>query len=383
MNFLKIPNKKGDKIYYYYDYGGRGPGQRPSTGIFTYANPKTQLQKNHNKEAALILDTKKSQLTIEAQATGSVYIPKHKFKANFLDYYSEYVDLNKKDGNRHLSSSLKQFRKFVNKKFISPVEITENFCKRFRQFLLDRFNGETPMNYYARFKWVIKAATKDKYFHSNPTEDVSAITNPSTRMKENLEVDDYIRLLRTPCSNEEIGAAFIFCLYTALRWVDVKVLKWSDIKQNTLITRIIQKKTGRPVVLTLHPIALRILEQQRRKRSRYSSDSDYVFQLPTANGANKVLGEWVRKAGIEMHITWSCARLSFSILLQDERIDEATVAYLLGHTTTAQVRKAYKRHRPKPQTEAISVLPTLSDDHKATSEPRPSNVTYVYSYSKG
>lgn len=41
MNFWEKLNKKGDKIYYHYDLG-RGKGQRPSTGIFTYVKPKTQ-----------------------------------------------------------------------------------------------------------------------------------------------------------------------------------------------------------------------------------------------------------------------------------------------------------------------------------------------------
>jgi len=49
--------------------------------------------------------------------------------------------------------------------------------------------------------------------------------------------------------------------------------------------------------------------------------------------------------------------LSFSILLQDSNVDDATVAYLMGHTTTEQVRKTYKRHRPKDQTQSISHLP--------------------------
>ena len=78
----------------------------------------------------------------------------------------------------------------------------------------------------------------------------------------------------------------------------------------------------------------------------------------TANGANKVLGAWIKSAGIFKEITWSCARLSFSILLQDRNVDDATVAYLMGHTTTAQVRKTYKRHRPKDQSETIRQLPS-------------------------
>jgi outer membrane receptor protein involved in Fe transport len=64
MNFLQYPNRKKDKIYFHYDLG-RGKGERPSTGIFIYAKPKDQIQKNHNKEALALLEVKKSQLTID------------------------------------------------------------------------------------------------------------------------------------------------------------------------------------------------------------------------------------------------------------------------------------------------------------------------------
>ncbi|MCS3798505.1 hypothetical protein GGD38_003875 [Chitinophagaceae bacterium OAS944] len=55
------------------------------------------------------------------------------------------------------------------------------------------------------------------------------------------------------------------------------------------------------------------------------------------------------------------ARLSFSILLLDKNVDDATVAYLMGHKTTEQVRKIYKRHRPKDERESISKLPNPTD----------------------
>src|SRR5206468_9199549 len=114
------------------------------------------------------------------------------------------------------------------------------------------------------------------------------------------------------------------------------------------------KKTGRPVTLTLHPIAKSILEKRRPLSPTDFNGKKLVFDLPTVNGANKVLAEWVKRAGIEKYITWSCARLSYSILLQDTNVDSATVAYLLGHATTKQVERTYKRHRPKDQKEAIS-----------------------------
>lgn len=145
---------------------------------------------------------------------------------------------------------------------------------------------------------------------------------------------------------------------TGLRWVDVKLLNWNDIKGTTLVTRIIQKKTGRPVTLTLHPIAKNILGKKLAQLPADFNGKKLVFDLPTANGANKVLGEWIKRARIEKDITWSCARLSYSILLQDTNVDSASVAYPLGHATTKQVERTYMRPRPKDQTEAISKLPT-------------------------
>lgn len=63
-------------------------------------------------------------------------------------------------------------------------------------------------------------------------------------------------------------------------------------------------------------------------------------------------------AKIEKHITWSCARLSFSLLLQDEHVDDATVINLLGHTTTKMVHSTYNRYRPKNQARTINLLPS-------------------------
>ncbi|MDF2190559.1 site-specific integrase [Paraflavitalea sp. CAU 1676] len=362
MNFWKKRNKKGDKIYFHYDFG-RGKGQRPVTGVFVYTKPKNQIEKNHNKEALALLETKKSELILDRQAIGSSFMPSHKFKSNFLDYYEEYVRLNKKENNRHVQGSLNHFREFLNKeanqdvKSISPLEITENLCKRYRQYLLDNFNGDTPANYYARFKRCMAAATKDGYYRINPCEDVKSKTNPSKNLKEILEVDEYLLLLKTPFFNQEIAEAFIFCCYTGLRYVDVYTLSWGQIKENKLVTRIIQAKTGQPVELTLHPIAKAILK--RRKENKPEADpNEKIFLLLTNDGCNKALQQWVDRARIKKHITWSCARLSFSILLQDQLVDNATVAYLLGHTSTEHVNRTYKRHRPKDQSKTIDLLPS-------------------------
>jgi len=315
-----------------------------------------------------LLETKKSQMVIDQQSIGTPYIPIHRFKKNFLDYYAEFVEENKRPGNRHLQGSLNQFKLFIKKPRILPIEITENLSKRFRTFLTNKFTGKTPADYFRAFKRVVRSATKDGYFRIRPAEDVKSKTNACKKLKEFLEGDKYRSLISEPLRNCEFRDAFIFCCYTGLRWCDVKNLRWSQIKDKTLTTAIIQKKTGKPVELTLHHIPQKILEIRKDKIRNVPKRSNTqkgrpVFSLPTADGANKAVRKWVKRAGIDKDITWSCARLSFSIVLQDVNTDAATVALLLGHTTTRYVNETYKRHRPKDQSATMAKLPDAEWDY--------------------
>ncbi len=251
----------GKKTYYRFKWGSSS-GEKIGAGIFTYTKPKTKAEKNHNKEALTILEIKKSQLLIDRQSVGTGFIPVHRYKNNFLDFYDNFVEKNVRDGKRHLATSFVHFKTFIAKNSLPPIEVTEELCQRFRNHLLDNFNGDTPMNYFSEFKRMIKAATKQGYFRINPAEDVKAKAGKNRKLKENLEVEEYLKLLKTPCFNEEVREAFILCCYTGLRWADVHQLNWTDIGIDTIKTRIIQAKTGLPVIITMHPIAKTILDEK-------------------------------------------------------------------------------------------------------------------------
>lgn len=356
INIKGRPSGDASKVHYSLEWG-RKKGQRKATGIFTYAKPKTQVEKNHNKEALAILETKRSQLILERQTINSGYIPQHKFKNNFLDYYDEFVENNKTTTNRHLEGSFTHFKKFLGTNYLAPMDITENLCQRYRKHLLDNFNGSTPLNYFNRFKQVMHAATTEGYFRIDPTDKVAARSNKNFKRKENLEAPEYIRLLQTPCLNEEVKEAFIFCCYTGLRWCDVKPLNWANIREKSIVHSINQAKTTVEVNFTLHRIAKAILDR-RRARQQAVELTGRVFRLPSADGALQILDQWCRDAKLDKHITWHCARLSFSILLQDANVDAATVALLLGQTSSRHVHETYKRHRIKNQTEVIEKLPS-------------------------
>lgn len=346
-------NKK--KIFYTLEWGKK-PGQRIATGIFSYVSPEDSIQQHHNQEALRILEIKKAQMILDYQAVGTGSLPSYRYQVNFLDYYKDYISENRQAGNRHLQGSYKYFKQFLKKTYLSPIDITPDLSLRFRKYLLDHLNGETPANYFARFKTAVRAATHAGYFKINPTSDITVKANKNKRRKENLEAEEYLQLLKAPSLNEEIRDAFLFCCYTGLRWCDTKSLTWQQVRGDDSLMTIVQQKTAIEHQITLHPVAKVILEKRRviaHNQPGYSK----IFRLPTADGANKILSNWCEQAGLKKHITWSCARLSFSILLQDANVDTATVSLLLGHHSAKYIHEVYKRYRPKDQDEVIRKLP--------------------------
>jgi integrase/recombinase XerD len=64
---------------------------------------------------------------------------------------------------------------------------------------LKNYNGETPANYFLRFKRVLKAAKKDRYFRESAAEEIAAKTNKNKKVKEILAEDEYEALMNTQC----------------------------------------------------------------------------------------------------------------------------------------------------------------------------------------
>lgn len=359
MRIVRQKSPNGKKLYLYYEYH-RGPGGRVKADLYLWAKPKTAIEKQHNFETEEMLKVKQGQDVLDNQAIGTGYIPKHKFKENFLDYYAKYVEENKREGNRHLQGSLNHFKIFMKKTVVSPPEVTYDVCFRFRAYLLDNFNGETPMNYYSYFKRMIKAATRDGYFKICPTEDIAAKKNPSTDLPEFLEPEEFLKFIsvQPPPHMVEVIEAFIWCLYTGVRWCDVMALKWRSIMADQYTTRFKQAKTKQPVIVSLHEICMILLRKRRRYLPNPIPPDRPVFNLPSRTTCIKYIKQWAKERGIEKDISPKSGRLTKSILLQDKNVDTATVAAILGHMTTRYVSETYKRHRPKDHSALVDLMPT-------------------------
>ena len=169
----------------------------------------------------------------------------------------------------------------------------------------------------------MKEAYKAKLINRNPVLEVKKGKLPGAKKKDTLTIEEIKQLVATPTQSEfDVRNAFLFCLVTGLRWIDVHKLTWSDI--NGKVMTVIQSKTEREITVNLNDTALKLIGRPKKS-------SDKVFRLPTADGANKTIKAWVKRAGITKKVTWHNARHSFGTNLIVEGTDVLTVSSMLGH----------------------------------------------------
>jgi len=194
----------------------------------------------------------------------------------------------------------------------------------YRNYLKSKSKGEGASSYFARFKKMMKTAYKEGMINRNPVLDIEKKKLPGAKKKDTLTLREIQLLASTPIESDEVKRAFLFCTLTGLRWADVSVLIWGDINGRTMTIQ--QVKTGMEVSNNLNDTAIKLIGKRGKAK-------DKVFDLPTANGANKTVKAWVKRAGITKQITWHNARHSFGTNLIHEGEGVLTVSSMLGHST--------------------------------------------------
>ena len=227
----------------------------------------------------------------------------------------------------------------------------------FTDYLQERFRGEGPHTAYARFKKMIKAAVEEEVLRKNPCEGVTITVDNGSLKKDILSMEEMERLIATHYDGEsaDIRRAFIFCLYTGLRWCDVSALTYANVDSANRLLRFEQSKTrghssASGVVIPLNDGLLALIGKGER--------GALIFPLPTHNMCLKALRHWTAKAGIEKHITWHCARHSFAVNILNNGANIKTVASLLGHSSLQHTEK-YTRAVDSLKEAAINSLPEL------------------------
>ncbi len=332
-------------------------------GLHIFKNPQTEQEKESNKEIIKLADKIRAKREEEFNHVSEGFQAPSKKKINFIDYYKAFVDSYTNKDLRIVKYSYEHFKKYVSEikqkgktppdpvakrknptsrektYFILPSEITPDFVKGFVNYLNENLNGETPYNYFTKFKKLCKKATKEGVFYNNPADDIT-ISRPGGVKKEILSFNEIQALATAYCGNEEVKQAFLFCLNTGLRHVDVKGLQWKNIDFENRILKKLQSKVKNSsvspyVYIDLNNNAFTIL----KKRNSNQKPNDYIFKLPSITGSLKIIKNWAARAGIQKNITWHSGRHSFATNLLMSNTDIKTVSGLLGHSGLKHTEK--------------------------------------------
>jgi integrase/recombinase XerD len=340
--------KSGASLYL--DITSNGERKKEYLDI-TISNSKKPLDRKRNKQLKELAESITAKRRLELAANDhdldSNILGKVSVETFFETYIQRYTKLDVRNV-MGVYRKFQQYTKLEGKNNLQMKQLTPALIHGFKLYLEHHQKGEGASSYFRRFKKALKQAVREGIIKLNPADGVAIKTSGSIP-KNILTPEELIRLYETPLSNTSVRNAFFFSTYTALRWVDIKSLKWEEIEGS--IIRKQQAKTGKIVVIPMHNDTFSFLPNKQ-------SNSDLIFDLPSANGANKLLQSWTKAAGIKKHITWHCARHTFGTNLSNAKIDPTTATSMLGHTTLKYYLD-YSRVSEQNRKEAINILPSI------------------------
>jgi integrase/recombinase XerD len=276
---------------------------------------------------------------------------------NVVDWMLGFIDNYRKKDKRNLQGVLNRFIKFIKDEGCKEIffgEITEQLLIDFQDYLRRFSKGEGASSYFNRFKKMLKVAFREELLSKDLSSQVKTIAGVP-RKRDILSHRELELLARTSVSNLTIKRAFLLSCMTGLRWIDIKTLKWGHVNVGENVIQRPQEKTQREVRITLNDSSIKLLGDP--------ADRDMlVFDLPTQNGANKILKSWVKKAGIDKCITWHNGRHTFGTNLIASGTDIITTANLLGHTSLKYITTYVKIANEQKQRATDKLVISLGDE---------------------
>ena len=333
--------------------------------LYLIAKPRTPAERQQNKETLELAAKIRAEREQQFKESMLGYRLKKDRNINFLDYYQAYIDSYTKKDLRMIKIALNRFKDFLKEYYplyefsIKPDLITKEMMERFVEYLQSRSVGEGAKSIYQRFKKVVRYAIDHEVMLKDPCKGVVCKVDEQILRKDVLSMDEIRSLIQCHYDNENpnVRRAFILCLYCGLRFCDVKDLTYKNIDYTNHLLKFEQNKTkghsaNSGVVIPLNDGLLSLIGEA-------PEDLDYsIFNLPTYESCCKSVKRWVKRAGINKHISWHCARHSFAVNILNNGANIKTVASLLGHSGLKHTEK-YTRAVDKLKSEAINSLPEL------------------------
>lgn len=337
--------------------------------LFLWQSPRNPIERTENNETLRLAKQIRFERGQQLLEQGEGYRLKKDCNINFLDWMWSYYEAYTKGDKRHIKRAHDVFIDFLNAtseyqkyaKRLKPEQLDKDMIVAFTEYLQHRFRGEGPHTLYARFKKIIAAAVDKDVMRKDPCHGISITIDNGSLKKDVLSMDEIKQLIMCHYhgESENIRRAFLFCLRCGLRFCDVKDLTYSNVDFANRLLKFEQAKTkghssASNVVIPLSDGVLELIGKPSVEGMR----DELIFPLPSHTMCLKALRHWCKRAGIEKHITWHCARHSFAVNILNNGANIKTVAALLGHSGLKHTEK-YTRAVDALKQEAINSLSIL------------------------
>jgi len=331
--------------------------------------PSNPIDKKDNSDKLSLAKRIAIQRAHELESNDYNLIAEHKGKIDFIEYFQHYIESYSKKDKRNMQGVCNKFSIFMKAQNISSLtmkQLSEDIIFKFAEYLQKESEGEGAASYFARFKKMLKHAVREKALLTNPAQNVTIKREEGIR-KDVLTMDEIQLLAETPISNNELQRAFIFSCFTALAWVDIRELRWEHINLQTGMIKKERAKTGVEAWIAIHPTALELLPEKPGNKE------DYVFPMYGLNNTSKrishtaalkTLRMWTKKAGIDKHITWHCARHSAATNLvlwgtKNKNLNLIAIKKFMGHSGIKYTQH-YVRPAEEMMKDTINNLPAIT-----------------------
>ncbi|WP_035085437.1 site-specific integrase [Aquimarina latercula] len=353
----------------YYVPKAKQTRKKESLKLYLLKNPKTRLDKEHNKKILILAESIRSKrlLALQHEQYEFSHLIEDTKKTSdecFVAYFRSQTDKVKNSTVYGVwQSTLRQIESYCDGKrpLISDVDTRwiEGFIDYLKNEAVSTYGKKMSQNtvhaYYYKLKACLRQAIKDKIIITDPTLDIKAITRKESE-REFLTLEELKAVTKVRCKVPVLKTAFLFSALTGLRWSDIVKLTWQEVqysKEQGWYIRFRQKKTKGVETLPISVQARELLGDSGNPEELVLSGLKYTWWTGTK------LQQWMDRSGITKKITFHCARHTFATLQLTLGTDIYTLSKMLGHRDL-KTTQVYAKIIDKKKVEAANIIPNLN-----------------------
>lgn len=318
----------GSRSSIYLDSPALNP-RKKYLGEFVYDKPKTNKEKEHNRNIMAVVEQVKFDL--ETKLRNSKHrIIEDRSGEDFVKYFEWWMkNINPSDPRKAIAvlNKFKSYLQREGKRVVYGYQITEQLCEDFAAYLKKELNGSSPRTYWVKFKTCLKRAYKDSLIPFNPRDLIINLPVDNAITKPLLNEDEIKLLASATTENKIVKQAYFVSLLVGFDFATIKQLEPShfDMGSNEICYERskVERNRRKPMSSSVRSII--------EERLRVTSPGEKMFPIGSYNGCMKTLRAMARRVGITKKITWHSARHSFATNLLKKDVDIRIISDLLDH----------------------------------------------------